>query len=250
MALTPSLCPAEALPAPPSMPPKFDPNEVTYIYVRATGGEPPNVSALAPKLGPMGLSPKTIGDGITKNTKDWKGIKITVQLKVQNRKAEVSVKASAAALVIKALKEPARDRKKVKDIKHDGDLTLDEVYDAARTMRDRSMAAEFSGTVKEILGTCVSVGCTVEDQDPRDIQQQIDDGAPPLRPPSLSPRPLAPPPPASPPPSRGPALTSSWCVLPQAISSVQRNRTALLKLGGLLSRKPLHLFAAILPSNR
>ena len=213
------------------MPPKFDPNEVTYIYVRATGGEPPNVSALAPKLGPMGLSPKTIGDGITKNTKDWKGIKITVQLKVQNRKAEVSVKASAAALVIKALKEPARDRKKVKDIKHDGDLTLDEVYDAARTMRDRSMAAEFSGTVKEILGTCVSVGCTVEDQDPRDIQQQIDDGAPPLRPPSLSPRPLAPPPPASPPPSRGPALTSSWCVLPQAISSVQRNRTALLKLG-------------------
>ena len=181
------------------MPPKFDPNEVTYIYVRATGGEPPNVSALAPKLGPMGLSPKTIGDGITKNTKDWKGIKITVQLKVQNRKAEVSVKASAAALVIKALKEPARDRKKVKDIKHDGDLTLDEVYDAARTMRDRSMAAEFSGTVKEILGTCVSVGCTVEDQDPRDIQQQIDDGA---RTPFA--RPHSPPAPPAPPPTRQP----------------------------------------------
>ena len=38
------------------------------------------------------------------------------------------------------------------------------------------MAATFAGTVKEILGSCVSVGCTVEDQDPRDIQQQIDDG--------------------------------------------------------------------------
>jgi|EP01046_Picozoa_sp_COSAG06_P038661 large subunit ribosomal protein L12e len=158
------------------MPPKFDPNEVTYLYVRATGGEAPNVSALAPKLGPMGLSPKTIGDGITKNTKDWKGLRITVQLKVQNRKAEVSVKPSAAALVIKCLKEPSRDRKKVKDIKHDGDISLDDVYGAARVMRDRSMAATFAGTVKEILGTCVSVGCTVEDQDPRDIQQQIDDG--------------------------------------------------------------------------
>jgi large subunit ribosomal protein L12e len=148
----------------------------TAVYVRACGGEAPNVSALAPKLGPMGLSPKTIGDGILKNTKDWKGLKITVQLKVQNRKAEVSVKASAAALVIKALKEPARDRKKVKDIKHDGNITLEDVYTAARTMRPRSMAATFAGTVKEILGSAVSVGCTVEDQDPRDIQQQIDDG--------------------------------------------------------------------------
>ena len=146
------------------------------VYVRATGGEAPNVSALAPKLGPMGLSPKTVGDGILKNTKDWKGLKITVQLKVQNRKTEVSVKASAAALVIKALKEPYRDKKKVKDIKHDGNLSLDDVYEAARVMRPRSMAATFAGTVKEILGTCVSVGCTVEDQDPRDIQQQIDDG--------------------------------------------------------------------------
>jgi large subunit ribosomal protein L12e len=158
------------------MPPKFDPNEVVYLYVRATGGEAPNVSALAPKLGPMGLSPKTIGDGITKNTKDWKGLRITVQLKVQNRKAEVSVKPSAAALVIKALKEPARDRKKVKDIQHDGDISLEDVYSAARVMRASSMAATFTGTVKEILGTAVSVGCTVEGEDPRDIQQQIADG--------------------------------------------------------------------------
>jgi large subunit ribosomal protein L12e len=134
------------------------------------------VSALAPKLGPMGLSPKTIGDGITKDTKDWKGLKITVQLKVQNRKAVVSVKASAAALVIKALKEPSRDKKKVKNIKHDGDLSLEDVYSCARVMRPTSMSATFSGTVKEILGSCVSVGCTVEDQDPRDIQQQITDG--------------------------------------------------------------------------
>jgi hypothetical protein len=29
------------------MPPKFDPNEVTYLYVRAAGGEAPNVSAPA-----------------------------------------------------------------------------------------------------------------------------------------------------------------------------------------------------------
>ena len=40
------------------MPPKMDPNEVKIIYVRVTGGEVPGASSLAPKVGPLGMSPK------------------------------------------------------------------------------------------------------------------------------------------------------------------------------------------------
>lgn len=58
----------------------------------------------------------------------------------------------------------------VKHIKHDGNVTLDQVIDIARTMRERSMARTLGGTVKEMLGTCNSVGCTVNGQSPRDIQ--------------------------------------------------------------------------------
>ena len=42
--------------------------------------------------------------------------------------------------------------------------------------RERSMAATLAGTCKEILGTCVSVGCTCDGQDPRALQSQIDEG--------------------------------------------------------------------------
>jgi large subunit ribosomal protein L12e len=42
-------------------------------------------------------------------------LKITVQLTIQNRQAAVSVVPSASSLVIKALKEPPRDRKKQKN---------------------------------------------------------------------------------------------------------------------------------------
>eukprot|EP00164_Ancoracysta_twista_P000604 GFYU01000800.1.p2 GENE.GFYU01000800.1~~GFYU01000800.1.p2 ORF type:complete len:166 (+),score=59.66 GFYU01000800.1:84-581(+) len=158
------------------MPPKFDPNEIKIIYVRVTGGEAGAVSSLAPKLGPLGLSPKKIGDDIAKATGDWKGLRITVQLTVQNRQAKISVVPSAAALIIKALKEPVRDRKKVKNIQHNGNVTWEDIYSVARVMRPRSMAKSFSGTVKEMLGTAVSVGCTVEGSDPRDLQTAIDDG--------------------------------------------------------------------------
>ena len=83
---------------------------------------------------------------------------------------------SASTLVIKALNEPYRDRKKVKNVKHDGNLTLDQVIDVAKEMRERSGAKLLAGTVKEILGTCNSIGCTVNGESPRDIQQGIDDG--------------------------------------------------------------------------
>ncbi|XP_040565721.1 large ribosomal subunit protein uL11 [Lepeophtheirus salmonis] len=158
------------------MPPKFDPNEVKIVCLRAVGGEVAATSSLAPKVGPLGLSPKKIGDDIAKATQDWKGLKVTVQLTIQNRQAKVSVVPSAAALIIKALKEPPRDRKKVKNIKHSGNITMDDIVDAARAMRPRSMAKELSGTIKEILGTAQSVGCTVDGMNPHAVIEGIDSG--------------------------------------------------------------------------
>merc|ERR1711994_914123 len=159
-----------------AMGPKFDPNEVKFVYLRAVGGEVGATSSLAPKVGPVGLSPKKIGDDIAKATAGWKGVKVTVQLRIQNRQATCSVVPSAAALVIKALKEPPRDRKKVKNIQHSGNITMDDIIAAARVMAPRSMAKEFSGTMKEVLGTAQSVGCTVDGMDPHDVIDGINDG--------------------------------------------------------------------------
>jgi len=43
-------------------------------------------------------------------------------------------------------------------------------------MRAKSYAADFVGTVKEVLGTCVSVGCTIDGSHPTDVQKKIDLG--------------------------------------------------------------------------
>ena len=76
------------------------------------------------------------------------------------------------------MKRTGRDRKKVKNVKYDGNLTFDQVLGIATVMRDagKSLAKEYSGTVKEVLGTCVSLGCTVEKKSPKDIQGEIDAG--------------------------------------------------------------------------
>jgi len=153
------------------VPPKaaIDPNEKKYIYMKVVGGEIAPAAALAPRCAPCGLAPKKVGEDIQKATKDWRGIKIYIEIMVQNRQATVSIVPTAAPLVLKALKEPPRDRKKTKNVVHNGKITLDQVIAIAKEIRPRSMASSFKGTVLEILGTCVSVGCTIEGKSPKDV---------------------------------------------------------------------------------
>jgi len=158
------------------MGPKFDPNEVKVVHLRCVGGEVGATSSLAPKIGPLGLSPKKVGDDIAKATGDWKGLKITVRLTILNRQATISVVPSAASMIIKALKEPPRDRKKVKNIKHNGNITFSDVLNIAKAMKDRSMAKKLEGTVKEVLGTAQSIGCTIDGKNPHDVIDAINDG--------------------------------------------------------------------------
>ena len=78
----------------------MDPNEVKIVYVRVTGGEVPGASSLAPKVGPLGMSPKKVGDDIVKATGgDWKGLRVTCKLIVQNRQAKVDVEPNATSLI-------------------------------------------------------------------------------------------------------------------------------------------------------
>ena len=107
-----------------------------------------------------------------------KGLRVTVKLRIQNRQATVSVVPSASSLVIRALKEPPRDRKKEKNIKHTKSIPLDEIIKIARIMReaDKSLAKNLRGTVKEILGTAFSVGCQVDGRSPKDVGDDVESG--------------------------------------------------------------------------
>jgi len=91
------------------------------------------------------MSPKKVGDDIQKATKDWKGLSVTCKLTCQNRNATIEVCPGASSLVLRALKEPPRDRKKVKNIKHSGSIPFSEILTIARELRGRSMAKNLAG---------------------------------------------------------------------------------------------------------
>ncbi|CAO2605745.1 60S ribosomal protein L12 [Lemmus lemmus] len=129
------------------------------------------------RLGPqtLGLSLKKVGD-IVKATGDWKVLRIRVKLTIQNRQAQTEVVPSASALIIKAHKEPATDRKK-QNIKHSRNITFNEIVNIARQMQHKCLARELSETIKEILDTAQSVRCNVDGHHPHDIIDDINNGA-------------------------------------------------------------------------
>lgn len=194
-----------------------DPNEIKIIYLRATGGEVGASSALAPKIGPLGLvciscthihAMDLLLTLLDSHPKRLEKIlpKLHLHGKVYgwlfNWLSKIDKLPSLLSLLLLLLSsgrskvmdtllpffsprlligiyyslEPPRDRKKEKNIKHSGNVTLDEIFDIARTMKSKSLAKELSGCVKEILGTAQSIGCTVDGQPPHDIIDGINSG--------------------------------------------------------------------------
>lgn len=84
--------------------------------------------------------------------------------------------AALCCVCLSFVAEPPRDRKKEKNIKHSGNVTLDEIFDIARTMKSKSLSKDLAGGAKEILGTAQSIGCTVDGRPPHDIIDGINSG--------------------------------------------------------------------------
>lgn len=57
-----------------------------------------------------------------------------------------------------------------------GNLTLDQVQNVVEAKREKFLDKTYKTALKTVLGTALSVGLTVEGEDPRVIQERINNG--------------------------------------------------------------------------
>lgn len=150
-------------------------DEYKYITVKVFGGEMPGPT-LNTKVGPHGVMAKKVGETIIKETASFKGQRVHVELAIKDRQATVKVIPNTAALIIKALNEPVRDRKKQKNILHNGSIKLIDVINIARQKIEMTEAKTLTAMTKSVLGTCLSVGCLVDGKSPKEITKLINEG--------------------------------------------------------------------------
>ena len=146
--------------------------EVLVDGGKATPGPP-----LGPALGPMGVNVIQVVNAINEKTKAFMGMKVPVTLLVDSKTKAFEIKVGTppvSALVLKEIgMEKGSGSPKATKV---GNLTVEQVQKIAEMKKDSMLGKDKKSRFKEVVGTCVSMGVTVDGKDPKQIIKEIEKG--------------------------------------------------------------------------
>ncbi|KPU63162.1 50S ribosomal protein L11 [Thermococcus sp. EP1] len=147
------------------------------VEVLVEGGKATPGPPLGPAIGPLGLNVKQVVDRINEATKDFAGMQVPVKIIVDpvTRQFEIEVGTPPVSQLIK--KELGLEKGSDEPTRNIvGNLTMEQVIKIARAKKQQMLAADLKAAAKEVIGTALSMGVTIEGKDPREVQKEIDEG--------------------------------------------------------------------------
>ncbi len=139
---------------------------------KATPGAP-----LGPALGPLGVNVVKIVAEINEKAKQFSGMKVPVTIEINADKTfQVQVcTPPTTALILKEIgAEKGSGSPKGTKV---GNLSLPQILRIAEMKKEASLGSSTKARVKEVVGTCVSMGVTVEGKEPKAIIDEINSGS-------------------------------------------------------------------------
>ena len=151
--------------------------EKKIINVLVTGGEASAGPPLGPALGPLGVNVLGIVNEINKQTSDFKGMRVPVKVEVdtETKGFVISVGTPTTSALIAKESGIAKGAAKP-NAEFVGELSMDKVVSIAKSKIAGSYASSIRSAVKEVVGSCVSMGVKVEGKDAREFMKEIDAG--------------------------------------------------------------------------
>ncbi|MDN7024528.1 50S ribosomal protein L11 [Methanoculleus sp. FWC-SCC1] len=148
--------------------------EVVEVLVsggKATAGPP-----LGPALGPLGINVKAVVDEINKKTAEFNGMQVPVIVTVDDKKnftVDVGIPPTTALVMKEVGAEKGAAEPNTQNV---GNLPLEAAVRIARMKFDDMLSYDMKSAVKEVVGTCVSIGVTVEGLKPKEMIRAINAG--------------------------------------------------------------------------
>jgi large subunit ribosomal protein L11 len=151
--------------------------EKKQIEALINGGEATAGPPLGPALGPLGVNVLQIVNRINELTKDYAGMKVPVKIivDVDTKSFEVEIGTpTTSALIIKELGiEKGSGNPKTEKV---GNVSIEQALKIAQMKIKDTYSNDVKAALKEVLGTLVSIGVTVDNKDPRDVQKEVGQG--------------------------------------------------------------------------
>ena len=138
---------------------------------KATPGPP-----LGPSLGPLGINIKSVIDKINEETKEYNGMQVPVSIIVNDDKSftiEVGVPPTSALLMKEIGIEKGSGKPNTEKV---GDISIEKIIKIAKMKKDVLLSYELKKCIKEIAGTAITIGITIENLNPKDFQKNVDSG--------------------------------------------------------------------------
>lgn len=152
-------------------------SEKKVVEALVSGGQATAGPPLGPTLGPLGLNVLAVVKKINEKTADYAGMKVPVKILVDQDTKEFEVTIgtpTTSALVVKELGiQKGSGSPKAQKV---GDLTMKQVLHITKLKQESLLSKTLKDAVKEVVGSCVSLGVTVEGKEPREVQKEIDEG--------------------------------------------------------------------------
>ena len=147
------------------------------VELLVNGGQANAGPPLGPALGPLGVNIMLVVNKINELTKAYSGMKVPVRVvvDVDTKDFEVEIGTpTTSALVVKELGiQKGSGNPKTEKV---GNLTMEQVAKIAGLKMPSSYSKSTKTAAKEVMGTCVSLGITIEGKDPREVQKELDKG--------------------------------------------------------------------------
>ncbi|UCE90893.1 MAG: 50S ribosomal protein L11 [Methanobacteriota archaeon] len=146
--------------------------EVLVDGGKATPGPP-----LGPALGPLGVNVIQVVSAINEKTKAFMGMKVPVTLLVDPKTKAFEIKVGTPPTTALIMKELGLEKGSgTPNSDFVGNLTVQQVAKIGEMKAGSMLAKDKRGRFREVVGTCVSMGVTVDGKDPRKVIEEIDAG--------------------------------------------------------------------------
>ena len=148
--------------------------EVVEVLVpggKATAGPP-----IGPALGPLGINVKAVVDEINKQTATFNGMQVPVRIEVDEKKnftVSVGIPPTTALIKKEVNVEKGSPEPNMQIV---GDLPMEAAVRIARMKQNDMLSYDLKGAVKEVIGTCVSMGVNIDGKRPKDVFVAVDAG--------------------------------------------------------------------------
>ena len=147
------------------------------IKALVDGGKVSAGPPLGPALGPLGVNIMQIVNTINEKTKQFEGMKVPVKVIVDPKTKNFDIEVGTPPATSLILNELNLEKGSGKASTHKvGNLSMDQAIKVAKMKFDNLLGKDLKQKTKEIIGTCITMGVTVEGKKPQEIQKDIDSG--------------------------------------------------------------------------